>query len=296
MVFERFRFALILSLALMFATVPVLFSAEAVSATAGSSKEKDKAVVGTQTSDLEVPAESKPATNPNLAPPNVKRGKSAEGLEPQFTPEAMPNIKFPEQVGPTPTPEPGVLPKDPTAAALFSVIVPGLGHVYSGEPLKGIFFAGAFGLTLWQSLENFKLEDEPGSDERVAKNETAGSLYGLAALAAYGFSVQDAFNSAKRFNRRHYLSVSFTVNPSLPPLCVIRFNAGPRRERFLPPGKPEGRVDHSEDPSLEGNLVGSPMDGFSCGRVPFSPAFFGGSCPHLRSLSLLSSPFRPFND
>ncbi len=222
MVFERFRFALILSLALMFATVPVLFSAEAVSATAGSSKEKDKAVVGTQTSDLEVPAESKPATNPNLAPPNVKRGKSAEGLEPQFTPEAMPNIKFPEQVGPTPTPEPGVLPKDPTAAALFSVIVPGLGHVYSGEPLKGIFFAGAFGLTLWQSLENFKLEDEPGSDERVAKNETAGSLYGLAALAAYGFSVQDAFNSAKRFNRRHYLSVSFTVNPQ--PSATLRYS------------------------------------------------------------------------
>jgi hypothetical protein len=55
----------------------------------------------------------------------------------------------------TPTPVPGKTPKSPTTAGLLSAVLPGSGHVYAGQPLRGLFFAGAFGLTLWQSLENF---------------------------------------------------------------------------------------------------------------------------------------------
>jgi hypothetical protein len=155
-----------------------------------------------------------PTPNPNLAPPDVKVRKGTDdGSLPALAPATLPNIKFPDHVTPTPTPEPGLIPKDPTAAALFSVFLPGLGHAYCKEPLKGVFFAAAFGISLYLSIDNFRLESEPNSDERVARNETAGSLYGLAALAAYGFSVQDAYNSARRYNRRHYLSVSFEPSP-----------------------------------------------------------------------------------
>jgi hypothetical protein len=160
-----------------------------------------------------------PTPNPKLVPPDVKM----RDVLPSIAPATLPDIKFPERVTPSPTPDPGVMPKDPTAAALFSAFVPGLGHVYAKEPLKGVFFAAAFGLSLYLSVDNFRLESEPNSDERVARNETAGSLYGLAALAAYGFSIQDAYNSARRHNRRHHLSVAFEPVPHPRVAFAVRF-------------------------------------------------------------------------
>ncbi len=149
-----------------------------------------------------------PTPNPNLAPPEIKARRGADDVLPAIAPVLLPNIAFPERVTPSPTPVPGMVPKDPTAAAIFSAFIPGLGHAYCKEPLKGVFFAAAFGISLYLSLDNFRLETVPNSDERVARNETAGSLYGLATLAAYGFSIQDAYNSARRHNRRYHLDVA----------------------------------------------------------------------------------------
>lgn len=157
--------------------------------------------------------------NPKLAPPVVKPGHDNLSF-PVMAPATLPNVKFPDRVEPTPTPVPGRVPKDPTAAAIFSALVPGLGHVYGREPLKGIFFAAAFGVSTYLSVDNFRLVKEPNSDERVARNETAGSLYGLAALAAYGFSIQDAYNSARRYNRRQHFGV--TLAPVPRPMAMVR--------------------------------------------------------------------------
>ncbi|HEY5039355.1 MAG TPA: hypothetical protein VIJ93_09815, partial [bacterium] len=102
----------------------------------------------------------------------------------------------------------------PTKAALFSVVVPGAGQVYAGDPLKGLVFATLFGVGLWQTIDNFQLvPDQPGSSNLVAKNETAGNLFGLATLAAYGFGIQDAFNTASNYNRKHYLALNFGITP-----------------------------------------------------------------------------------
>jgi TM2 domain-containing membrane protein YozV len=124
------------------------------------------------------------------------------------TPVTAPAVGIPT---PTPTPRPGLHAKNPTEAALFSVFVPGSGEVYAGDPVKGIVFAALFGLGLWQTIDNFQLVNSSGS--LVAKNETAGNLFGLATLAAYGFGIQDAYNTADRYNKRNYLTLRFDLAP-----------------------------------------------------------------------------------
>jgi hypothetical protein len=114
----------------------------------------------------------------------------------------------------TPTPVLGRKLKSPTKAGLFSAVLPGSGHVYAGQPVRGLLFAGVFGVTLWKSLENFKK-----NDDGTMKNSNAGQLYGLAALLTYGFAVEDAYDSANRYNRRYHLKLS--LNSKLGPHLMI---------------------------------------------------------------------------
>lgn len=139
--------------------------------------------------------------------------------QPTPTPVLAPKVEFPT---PTPTPRPGLSPKDPTAAALFSVVVPGAGHFYAGDPLKGIVFASLFGVGLWQTLDNLQLVRTSAGD-LVAKDETAGNLFGLATLAAYGFGIQDAMNTASDYNKQNHLTVSLGLEPFPNATLAYRF-------------------------------------------------------------------------
>src|ERR1039458_6609005 len=104
------------------------------------------------------------------------------------------------------------MPKNPTHAALFSVVLPGSGQVYAGDPLKGLAFATLFGIGLWQTIDNLQLVND-GNGNLVSKNETAGNLFGLGTLAAYGFGIQDAFNTAANYNKQHHLTLGFGIYP-----------------------------------------------------------------------------------
>lgn len=150
------------------------------------------------------------ATPTPLPPPDIQQ--SIEPLTFQTatpTPVLAPAV---QPATPTPTPRPGLSPKNPTEAALFSVVVPGAGHVYAGDPIRGLAFATLFGLGLWQTLDNLQLVRD-SSGNLVAKNETAGNLFGLATLAAYGFGIQDAYNSAVQYNKRNNLTLNFGITP-----------------------------------------------------------------------------------
>jgi hypothetical protein len=137
------------------------------------------------------------------------------------TPVIAPVVDFPT---PTPTPEPGLHAKNPTQAALFSVVVPGSGQVYAEDPVKGIVFAALFGVGLWQTINNFELVPEaPMSTNLVARNETLGNLFGLATLAAYGFGIQDAYNTAASYNKTHHLSLDLEIAPRLGANLAYRF-------------------------------------------------------------------------
>ncbi len=139
---------------------------------------------------------------------------------------------------PTATPLPGIKPKDPTTAAIFSTVIPGVGQVYDEDPLRGLIFAGLFGVGLWQTIDNLSLvngnngaangaganpNDVSHNGNAVVKNEDAGELIGLATLAVYGFGIQDAANGANNYNHRNNLSLTFEVKPRSGAQLALRF-------------------------------------------------------------------------
>ena len=146
-------------------------------------------------------------------PPQAPEVQPVEEPQEYKTATPTPVIAPMVEIGsPTPTPQPGLSPKNPTQAALFSVVIPGSGHVYAGDPLKGLAFATVFGLSFWQTLDNLQTVSD-GNGNLTSRNETAGNLFGLAALAAYGFGIQDAYNTAVNYNKRNYLTFHLGVSP-----------------------------------------------------------------------------------
>jgi hypothetical protein len=144
--------------------------------------------------------------------PNIEETGQPEVFQ-TATPTAVTAPRITKQ-DPTPTPEPGLTAKNPTEAAIFSVVVPGAGQVYAGDPLKGLVFATLFGVSVWQTIDKFQLvPDRPGSTNLIARDETLGNFFGLAAIASYGFGVLDAYNTAANYNRRHYLTLNFGITP-----------------------------------------------------------------------------------
>jgi hypothetical protein len=154
-------------------------------------------------------------SNPNATPtplpaPNVEQSEEPAVVQTTTpTPVSAPVVQIPTM---TPTPKPGLRPKDPTTAALFSVVIPGAGHVYAGDPGKGIIFAALFAGGLIETIDNLQLVRNSSGD-LVAKDETAGNLFGLATLAAYGFGIQDAFNTASDYNKNNHLTLNFGIQP-----------------------------------------------------------------------------------
>ena len=147
------------------------------------------------------------ATPTPIPPPEIPNwGNTTDIVQPTATPVVAPLVQIST---PTPTPLPGLSPKSPTQAALFSAFVPGSGQFYAGDPIKGIVFASIFGIGLWQTLDNLKLVDALGD----TKNETAGNLFGLATLAVYGFGIQDAYNTAAGYNKNNYLTFHLGITP-----------------------------------------------------------------------------------
>jgi hypothetical protein len=132
------------------------------------------------------------------------------------TPVFAPIIKA---VSPTPTPVSGLKPVDPTTAALFSVVLPGSGQVYAGDPLKGVVIAALFGVGLWQTIDNLSLQSTSGGTSgelptvSTVKNEDLGSIAGLVTLAIYGYQIQDASDTATQYNKKNYLTFNLGISP-----------------------------------------------------------------------------------
>jgi hypothetical protein len=148
---------------------------------------------------------------PVAAPPVVVPSDSNDVLTATPTAVVAPDLGIPTA---TPTPQPGIHRKDPTTAAVFSLVLPGAGQVYDDDPLKGLAFAAVFGVGLWQTIDSLQLVPNPNSPgDVIAKNEEKGSLFGLLTLAAYGFGIEDALDGAVDYNRRHYVSLSLGLQP-----------------------------------------------------------------------------------
>jgi len=158
-----------------------------------------------------------------VPPPPVEQTEEPPAVQ-TVTPTPVPvqPIQFPTA---TPTPLPGLKSKDATTAALLSTFIPGAGQVYDDDPLRGVVFAGLFGVGLWQTIDNLQLVsgNNPEGGNTVVKNEDAGELIGLATLAVYGFCIQDASNGANDYNRRNNLSLTFQMKPRSGAQLALRF-------------------------------------------------------------------------
>ncbi len=145
---------------------------------------------------------------PPLAPGVDTSSVPSSYLTASPTPVLAPTIKA---ISPTPTPLPGLKPQDPTAAALFSAVVPGTGQVYAGDPLKGVVIAALFGVGLWQTIDNLSLQNVNGTIQ--SKDEDLGNLCGLATLAIYGYQIQDASDISAQYNKKNYLTFNLGISP-----------------------------------------------------------------------------------
>ncbi len=99
--------------------------------------------------------------------------------------------------------------KDPSTATIMSVIVPGGGHLYSGETRKGamILGVGLGGLVLGTALS----VDSVGCDEDL-NCDTDPSYLPMAAgyllyLGSWVYGITDASNSADRMNASRGISI-----------------------------------------------------------------------------------------
>ena len=94
--------------------------------------------------------------------------------------------------------------KDPWTALLFS-IVPGAGQFYNGEQIKGgLTIAGLMGSAVIMTL---------GSEDNDAA-EAAGLVMWA---GIHGWSMLDAFTSARRINKENKHGIRLSVAPVLTP-------------------------------------------------------------------------------
>ena len=101
--------------------------------------------------------------------------------------------------------------RDPKVAAVLGTIVPGAGHVYSTEYLRGLgIFAGAGSLIGWGTLAyeidrcTFAfLNDAPCDPGPQWPHRTVGALLIAGGIGAWVVSAIDAPRAARRANARH---------------------------------------------------------------------------------------------
>lgn len=92
-------------------------------------------------------------------------------------------MSYPQQYGPPQRPMPTAAPKSGGVAAILQALIPGLGHLYTGNPISAIFWFCTIALS-WALV-------------------SVG--VGIVMLCvAYPCAIIHAYVSAGNFNRRHH--------------------------------------------------------------------------------------------
>jgi hypothetical protein len=127
--------------------------------------------------------------------------------------------------GPVALPEGGrsVLRRDPSAATMYSFFLPGSGHMYAGERVKG----GALMATALVGVVVAGTELSCATAPDCEPN-TGGMALGAAGMIAFFgswlYSVMDAGDAAERFNVSHGLVA--TLRPMVPDMRAGRTRVG----------------------------------------------------------------------
>ena len=105
--------------------------------------------------------------------------------------------------------------KSESTAVLWSVFVPGSGHIYAGEKRKGLALLASAGLGA--SLFAMSLEHDEGCDYDVCSvreaNPTGLVVGGAAIVGAWAYGLIDSRRAARRHNERRGLGRGVHVAP-----------------------------------------------------------------------------------
>ena len=105
---------------------------------------------------------------------------------------------------------PRPLQKDPSAATVFAIVLPGGGHIYAGETTKGLVMLGT-------------ATAAPVAGSLLGRESTVPRWTGsLVAIGIWIYSLVDAAPAARRANARngYAVSVRAAVNEQQPALAV----------------------------------------------------------------------------
>jgi hypothetical protein len=102
--------------------------------------------------------------------------------------------------------------KSPIAARVIGVIL-GAGHVYAGEPLRGLaYLGGTAGIIVIGSM--VLVAECIGSFGESCEDSSTPDVVTAAALGFWGWTIYDAGRAAHRTNAKRRLRVSLIVAPA----------------------------------------------------------------------------------
>ena len=98
----------------------------------------------------------------------------------------------------------GIQEKNPMVSCILSILLPGVGQFYNGEPLKGVGFLGIAigGLVAFHYGEQVVVEWDGWNARGRKRSEVLGTAGAFTFLGSYIWSAVDAPISANRINRQ----------------------------------------------------------------------------------------------
>lgn len=89
-----------------------------------------------------------------------------------------------------------------SVATIWAVVIPGAGHIYSGERTRGLLIIAAVGTSFLYGFGDGRCT-EPYTDVRSCEVTENGSTAALIlSVGIYGYSVWDSHRAARRTNQR----------------------------------------------------------------------------------------------
>lgn len=127
--------------------------------------------------------------------------------------------------------------KSGTTATILALLLPGAGHIYAGEPGRGLLLMGTGALAWGYAFSDGQCK-RPYTDVRTCELEKNDRLAGIslaAGLGIYAFSAWDAHRAVKRTNARRKravgslnVSTRLEVSPVPLPIASLRVELAQR--------------------------------------------------------------------
>jgi hypothetical protein len=122
------------------------------------------------------------------------------------------------------------VPKDPTKALMYALVLPGLGQAYNGKYWKMPIVWGAFGVAGYaivfntngykEAINNYNLEASDDNERWIQLWKRNMELSYIAAIFIYGLQILDAYVDANMYTWNVNDNLSLRISPSIQPMMT----------------------------------------------------------------------------